>query len=116
VEVPGLLAKKYPKAPHSWQWAWLFPSQSPCRHPRTGETVRYRMHEANVQRAVKAAATELNLESWATPHVLRHCFATHVIEAGANVRDVQEHLGHSQLETTMCYVRPQSDRVLSPLA
>lgn len=116
VEVPGLLSKKYPNAPFSWQWAWVFPSHQPCRHPRTGETVRYRMHEANVQRAMQEVAREMNLESWATPHVLRHCFSTHVLEAGANIRDVQEHLGHSQLETTMVYVRPQSDRVISPLA
>lgn len=97
------------------QWAWVFPSLRPCRHPRTGEIVRYRMHEANVQRAVKAAAGELGLESWATPHVLRHCFATHVMDAGANVRDLQEHLGHSNLETTMVYVRPVAERVMSPL-
>lgn len=111
VEVPGHLARKYPGAPFSWQWAWVFPSHTTCQHPRTGEPVRYRMHEANVQRAVKEAAKQLDLDSLATPHVLRHCWATHVIDAGANIKDVQEHLGHKSLETTMVYVKPDQSRI-----
>ena len=111
VEVPGLLARKYKNAPHAWQWAWLFPAHRPCKHPRTGERVRYRMHEANVQRSVKLAARQLGLESLVTPHVLRHCWATHVLDVGANVRDVQEALGHASLETTMGYVHPQTGRL-----
>lgn len=115
VQVPEQLARKYKNAPVSWQWFWLFPAHRPCLHPRTGEMVRWRMHEVNVQRAVKLSARVLDLESLATPHVLRHCYATHVIESGANVRDVQEVLGHSHLDTTMNYVHPRSERVLSPL-
>ena len=115
VEVPGLLARKYPKAPHSWQWFWLFPSHTPCTHPRTGETVRWRLHEANVQRAVKKSAERLGLDGLATPHVLRHCCATHVLEAGGNIRDVQELLGHANLNTTMIYVHGDGERVKSPL-
>lgn len=115
VEVPGQLAAKYRAAPFAWQWAWVFPAHQPCLHPRTCERVRYRMHEANVQRAVKLAARALGLESLATPHVLRHCYATHVLDAGANVRDVQEALGHSSLETTMVYVHPSPGRIRSPL-
>ncbi len=115
VEVPGLLARKYPKAPHSWPWFWLFPSHTPCTHPRTGEMVRWRMHEANVQRAVKKSAEKLGLDGLATPHVLRHCCATHILEAGGNVRDVQELLGHSNLNTTMIYVHGDAERVKSPL-
>lgn len=115
VEVPGLLARKYRGAPFSWQWAWVFPSHRPCVHPRTKERVRYRMHEANVQRAVKLAARKLNLDGVVTPHVLRHCWATHVMDSGANVRDVQECLGHASLETTMGYVHPVAGRVVSPL-
>lgn len=115
VEVPGLLARKYPKAPHAWQWFWLFPSHAPCRHPRTGEIVRWRMHEANVQRGVKLAAEKLGLDGLATPHVLRHCCATHILDAGGNVRDVQSLLGHSSLETTMIYVHGDGERVRSPL-
>lgn len=115
VEVPGLLARKYPNAPHSWQWFWIFPSHTPCTHPRTGQTVRWRMHEANVQRAVKKSAEKLELDGLATPHVLRHCCATHILEAGGNVRDVQELLGHVHLDTTMIYVHGDGERVRSPL-
>jgi len=115
VEVPGLLARKYSRAPHSWQWFWVFPSHTACTHPRTGETVRWRMHEANVQRAVKKSAERLGLDGLATPHVLRHCCATHILEAGGNVRDVQELLGHAHLNTTMIYVHGDGERVRSPL-
>ncbi len=111
VEMPGELAKKYRNAPFAWQWAWVFPAHQPCDHPRTGARVRYRMHEANVQRAVKDAAAKLGLDSVVTPHVLRHCWATHVIDAGASVRDVQERMGHASIETTMGYVHPDASRI-----
>lgn len=115
VEVPGELARKYPGAPFSWQWYWVFPSHQPCEHPRTGEMVKWRMHEANVQRAVKAAAEKCGLAYLATPHVLRHCYATHVLDRGANIRDLQDALGHAHLETTMGYVHAHADRIISPL-
>ena len=115
VEVPGLLARKYPKAPHAWQWFWLFPAHGACEHPRTGEMVRWRMHEVNVQRAVRHAAEKLGLDGLATPHVLRHCCATHILDAGGNIRDVQELLGHASLTTTMIYVHGDGERVRSPL-
>lgn len=116
LEVPGQLARKYKNAPFSWQWAWVFPSKTTCKHPRTGETVRYRMHEANVQKCVKAAASTLGLENSVTPHCLRHAYATHVLDRGTNIRDLQSALGHASLETTMGYVHAESARVLSPLS
>lgn len=116
VEVPGQLARKYKGAPFSWQWAWVFLSKTSCIHPRTGQRVRYRMHEANVQRCVKLAAASLGLDSALTPHCLRHAYATHVLDRGANLRDLQSALGHSSLETTMGYVHAESSRVISPLA
>lgn len=115
VEVPGLLARKYPNAPHAWQWFWLFPAHTPCIHPRTGQTVRWRIHEANIQRAVKNSAQKLQLQGLATPHILRHCCATHILEAGGNIRDVQDLLGHSHINTTMIYVHGDSERIHSPL-
>jgi site-specific recombinase XerD len=115
VEVPGKLKNKYPGAPFSWQWAWVFPSHTTCIHPRTLERVRYRMHEANVQRSVKAAALKLGLDGLATPHVLRHCYATHLLNSGCNPRDLQAALGHSSLETTMGYTHPEIGRLASPL-
>jgi integron integrase len=115
VEVPGELARKYPGAPFSWQWYWVFPSHQSCKHPRTGETVKWRVHESNVQRAVKEAAGKVGLDYLATPHVLRHCYATHVLDRGANIRDLQEALGHFNLETTMGYVHAHAERIVSPL-
>jgi site-specific recombinase XerD len=73
------------------------------------------MHEVNVQRAVKMAAASMGLEGLATPHVLRHCCATDILNAGGNVRDVQSLLGHASLETTMIYVHGDGERVRSPL-
>lgn len=115
VEIPGRLGSKYPRAPFSWQWAWLFPAHRACTHPRTGEMVRYRMHETNVQRAVKLAARGCDLEGVATPHVLRHCYATHLLNGGSNIRDVQQAMGHAHVETTMGYTHPEIGRLPSVL-
>ena len=73
------------------------------------------MHEANVQRAVRAAAAKTGLAGKVTPHVLRHCYATHAHEAGAAARNLQEAMGHTQLETTMRYLTPSAAGVRSPL-
>lgn len=113
VALPGLLAKKYPHWQFSWTWAFVFPSHKPCADPRTGQTVRWRCHEANVQRAVKEAARRLGL--CVTPHHLRHAYATHVMQRGANIRDVQAAMGHEHMETTAGYLTPQALSVLSPL-
>jgi site-specific recombinase XerD len=114
VPLPGLLAKKYPGAPLSERWAWLFPARSTCQDPRTGEQVRWRCHEANVQRAVKQAVRACHLDGL-TAHCLRHAYATHSLQNGAFVRDVQVVLGHTSLETTMGYLHPEISRVASPL-
>ena len=114
VPLPGLLAKKYPSAARSERWAWVFPSHTLCRDPRTGNVVRWRCHESNVQRAVRAAARSCGLEGL-TPHYLRHSYATHALHGGAYVRDLQVVLGHSHLETTMLYLHTEAGRVVSPL-
>jgi integrase len=113
VALPGLLAKKYPHWQFSPKWAFLFPSHQPCIHPRSGETVRWRCHEANVQRAVRAAARPLGLDI--TPHHLRHAYATHCLNAGQNPRAIQQAMVHSQLETTMGYLHAEAMNVKSPL-
>lgn len=113
VKLPGLLEKKYPHWQFAWPWAWVFPSHKPCADPRSGKIVRWRCHEANVQRAVKASAQRHGL--CLTPHHLRHAYATHVIQSGANIRDVQEAMGHAQMETTAGYVTPRALSVASPL-
>jgi integron integrase len=114
VALPGLLAKKYPWAETSERWAWIFPSKTTCRDPRSGREVRWRCHEANVQRSVREAAIRCNLEGL-TPHYLRHAFATHALHGGAYVRDIQVVLGHNHLETTMRYLHCEASRVVSPL-
>jgi integron integrase len=115
VTLPGRLEQKYPEARHSWQWYWLFPATKSCFHPRTAERVRWRCHEANVQRCVKQAAREIGLQALVTPHCLRHAYATHAMQQGAYVRDVQEAMGHVSLETTMGYLHSEAKRVASPL-
>ena len=114
VALPSLLSTKYPRAPYEWRWYWLFPAAHTCGHPRTGETVRWRIHPACVQRAVRQAARKIGLEG-VTPHHLRHAYATHALDAGNSVRDVQQALGHAHLDTTMGYIHAEPLRVRSPL-
>jgi len=115
VAMPGLLARKSPRLALTEAWAWVFLAHQPMKHPRTGERVRWRMHEVNVQRAVRAAAQKTGLAGKVTPHVLRHCYATHAHDAGAPARNLQEAMGHTQLETTMRYLTPSAAGVRSPL-
>jgi integron integrase len=113
VALPHLLAKKYPQSQFAWKWAWVFPSKTTCVHPRTGVTVRWRVHEANIQRAVKLAGRSLGLD--VKPHELRHGYATHTLAAGANPRAIQQAMGHASLETTMGYLHAEAMSVPSPL-
>jgi len=113
VMLPDQLARKYPEYRFSWSWAWVFPAHQPCKHPRTGQMVRYRMHEANVQLAIKHARRELGI--MVLPHELRHAYATHCLARGANPRSIQAAMGHASLETTMGYFHAESLSVISPL-
>jgi integrase len=115
VALPGLIEKKYPRARFDPGWAWLFPMHKPVKHERTGVLVRWRMHEVNVQRAVRCAVAKAGLECRVTPHVLRHTFATHAHGAGVAARDLQAVLGHTKLETTMRYLKASPAAVRSPL-
>jgi integron integrase len=113
VALPGLLARKYPHWQFSPKWAFVFPARTTCRHPREGFEVRWRCHEANIQRCVRQAARPLGLDI--TPHHLRHAYATHCLNAGQNPRAIQQAMGHSQLETTMGYLHAEAMSVRSPL-
>jgi integron integrase len=103
VELPFALASKYPGAPKDWSWQWVFAAPDYSVDPRSGVTRRHHVHPVSYQRAVKQAARDAGIVARFTTHTFRHCFATHLLEAGNDIRTVQELLGHANVETTMVY-------------
>jgi integron integrase len=118
VSLPTAFERKYPNASTHWGWQWVFPADSLCRDPYTGNPIRHHQHEKAVQRAVQAAVRKAGILQPASCHTFRHCFATHLLELGHDIRTVQELLGHADVRTTMIYTHVLGKGVLgvkSPL-
>lgn len=103
VYLPNALARKYPNAPFELGWQYLFPAANHSKDPRSGKQRRHHLSEQTVQRAVKRAVRQANITRPATCHSLRHSFATHLLENGADIRTVQEQMGHKDVRTTEIY-------------
>jgi integron integrase len=103
VVLPFAVDRKYRNAATSWGWQFVFPAARLCRDPRWGPPSRFHLHESAIQRAVAEAARKAGITKRVGCHTFRHSFATHLLEAGHDIRTVQELLGHSSVSTTMIY-------------
>jgi len=119
VWLPYALAKKFPNAPKEFNWHYIFPSIYLSCDPQSHKLRRHHIHETNIQKAVKTTSNQLAFEKNITCHTLRHSFATHLLQRGADIRTVQEQLGHTDLRTTQIYthvLESGANAVRSPLS
>lgn len=103
VWLPDALGRKFPRAGQEWIWQWVFPSSELSRDPRSGVRRRHHLSDASIQGAVRSAAQRAKIQRRITPHTFRHCFATHLLESGTDIRTLQELLGHQDVSTTEIY-------------
>jgi integrase len=118
VYLPGALDRKYPKAAREWGWQYVFPARDLSCDPRSGVTRRHHLDEATINKAIKAAVSRVGIVKRASSHTFRHSFATHALQRGADIRTIQELLGHNDVSTTMIYthvLRQGGSGMRSPL-
>jgi integron integrase len=103
VYLPGALERKYPNAAREWRWQYVFPARDLSKDPRSGQIRRHHLDEATINKAIKAAVARVGIQKTVSSHTFRHSFATHGLQRGADIRTIQELLGHEDVSTTMIY-------------